>query len=75
MGTEQYYLDNGEYQKVYNLAIKGEGGEKENAISILRKHGLYVDKAGLIWSEEEMKSFRKENIEYMFGENYFWHKL
>lgn len=65
-----YLVGDGDYQKVYNLAVKGEGGEKENAIRILQNYGIFIDKAGIPWPRVELFGMSKEKSNFLFGQGY-----
>lgn len=61
-----YLIGKGKYQKIYNLALHGDAGERDVAKRLLEKRGLLLDKAGILWSTEEVSNFREETINYLF---------
>lgn len=64
-----YLLGDGEYQKIYNLALKGADGERQVARHLLKKRGLYLDKADILWSETELLGMLQSERIWMFGED------
>lgn len=54
-------------EKIKAVAKDFNAPEKENASRILAKRGIYIDKAGIEWTDFAIKKFDEKKRKYLFG--------